>query len=329
MSFLSLFLMVIGLFTFPGFQTKLVQSFTDDLKKRTGQEVLIDKVNFKWNGRLKFENFLVLDHHNDTLLFVKDISTSIEDFRKLNNNNYNFDRIETSTVLLNIKKYPQELSNSLNVFLNKLKKSSNEKSAKFFKSSGITFSKSRFQYVDLNEVRGNTINIKEIELYAENFKYQLDSINVDLKMLKGVFESSESKPFEFTGKVNYSPGTLSLPFFDIVNDKTQVKGSLSLLGKNNSFKDFNDNVKIALSIDNSILDANAIFPNKIKYSHKKPYEISLTASGNLNNLSFKKVLLQNEMLFFSGDLNFKHFFEEQESDWSTIIDDLRLSSKYF
>ena len=186
MSFLSLFLVVIGLFSFPGFQTKLVQSFTYDLKKRTGQEVLIDKVSFKWNGRLKFSNFLILDHHNDTLLFVKDLSTSIEDFRKLKNNDYNFDRIETSTVLLNIKKYPQEFSNSLNVFLNKLKKPSNEKRATFFKSSGITFSKSRFQYIDLNKARGNTVNIKDIELYAENFKYQLDSFDVDLKMLKGL-----------------------------------------------------------------------------------------------------------------------------------------------
>ena len=106
MSFLSLFLVVIGLFSFPGFQTKLVQSFTYDLKKRTGQEVVIEKVSFKWNGRLKFSNFLILDHHNDTLLFVKDLSTSIEDFRKLKNNDYNFDRIETSTVILNIKKYP-------------------------------------------------------------------------------------------------------------------------------------------------------------------------------------------------------------------------------
>ena len=329
MSFLSLFLVVIGLFSFPGFQTKLVQSFTYDLKKRTGQEVVIDKVSFKWNGRLKFSNFLILDHHNDTLLFVKDLSTSIEDFRKLKNNDYNFDRIETSTVILNIKKYPQEFSNSLNVFLNKLKKPSNEKRATFFKSSGITFSKSRFQYIDLNKAKRNTVKIKDIELYAENFKYQLDSFDVDLKMLKGVIESTESKPFEFTGKVNYSPGTLILPFFDIVNDKTHVKGSMSIKGKNNSFKNFNDNVKIALSIDNSTLDANALFPNKIKNLYKKPYKISLTASGSLNNLSFKKVLLQNEILFFSGDLNFKHFFEEQETNWFAIIDDLRLSSKAF
>ena len=129
--------------------------------------------------------------------------------------------------------------------------------------------------------------------------------------------------------MNYSPGTLILPFFDIVNDKTHVKGSMSIKGKNNSFKNFNDNVKIALSIDNSTLDANALFPNKIKNLYKKPYKISLTASGSLNNLSFKKVLLQNEILFFSGDLNFKHFFEEQETDWFAIIDDLRLSSKAF
>jgi len=328
-SFLSLFLVVIGLFSFSGFQTKLIQSFTEDLTKRTGQEVLIDKVSFKWNGKLKFSNLLVLDHHNDTLLFVKDISTSIEDFRKLNKNNYNFDRLETSTVLLKIKKYPQEFSNSLNVFLNKLKKPSDEKRATFFKSSVITLSKSRFQYVDLNKVRGKTINIKDIELSAESFKYQLNSFDVDLKILKGVFESSNSKPFNFKGNVNYSPGTLSLPSFEIDNDKNQVKGSMSLKGKNNSFKDFNDNVKIALSIDNSTLDANTLFPNKIKDLYKKPYEISLTASGSLNNLSLKKVLLKNEILFFSGDLNFNHFFEEQEADWFAIINDLRLSSKAF
>ena len=139
MSFLSLFLVVIGLFSFPGFQTKIIQSFTYDLKKKTGQEVLIDKVSFKWNGRLKFLNFLILDHHNDTLLFVKDLSTSIKDFRKLKNNDYNFDRIETSTVLLNIKKYPQEFSNSLNVFLNKLKKPSNEKKDPFLNHLGLLF----------------------------------------------------------------------------------------------------------------------------------------------------------------------------------------------
>ena len=223
MSFLSLFLVVIGLFSFPGFQTKLVQSFTNDLKNRTGQEVLIDKVSFNWSGRLKFSNFLVFDHHNDTLLFVKDISTSIEDFRKLNNNDFNFDRIETSTVFLNIKKYPKEVSNSLNVFLNKLKKSNNKKRVAFFKSSEITVSKSRFQYVDLNKARANNINIKGIDLYAENFKYQLDSFNVDLKILKGVFESSKSKQFEFIGNVNYSPGTLIFPFLILLMTRLKLK----------------------------------------------------------------------------------------------------------
>tara|TARA_B110000285_G_scaffold235558_1_gene318063 strand:- start:4997 stop:9367 length:4371 start_codon:yes stop_codon:yes gene_type:complete len=318
-----------GLLSFPRFQTQIVRSITKDLKIKTGQNIAIDKVSILWNGKLKFSELLVSDHHNDTLLFVKELSTSIQDFRKLINSDFNFDGIETFNVFLNIKKYPNEESHSLKVLLDKFKKQSVKKHASIFKSSEISASRARFKYTDLNKAKSNTISIQDIEFTVVDFAYEVDSFSFDLKALDGILESPEDQPFSFEGNVEYSPGILEFFNFDFINNKNRIKGSLYLKGKNNTFEEFNDNVKLILRINEGTIYFQDFLSNKAEFISTSPYEISLTASGSLNDLTLHNILLKNEGFSFSGGLDFKHLFDEHETDWSAIIDDLKLSSESF
>ena len=125
-------------------QTQIIHSITEDFKLKTQQEFTIEKVSLRWNGKLQFSDFYIEDHHGDTLLYIKEFKTSILDFNKLNESNFNFDDVEASQVYFNLKKYSNEETHSLKILMNKLKKDSTTKKKFLVGSNSIRVVKGDF-----------------------------------------------------------------------------------------------------------------------------------------------------------------------------------------
>jgi hypothetical protein len=54
----------------PFVQTKIAQHFTNSINKDFGTNISIDAVRLSV-FEVKFKNVLILDHHKDTLIFLK------------------------------------------------------------------------------------------------------------------------------------------------------------------------------------------------------------------------------------------------------------------
>lgn len=70
--------MVLGIaLSMPFIQTKIAQYFANSINKDYGTDIAIEGIRVSVFGGVKFKNVLILDHHNDTLIYSKIINTNI------------------------------------------------------------------------------------------------------------------------------------------------------------------------------------------------------------------------------------------------------------
>ena len=88
------------------------------INKDFGTHITIDEVAISVFGGVKFKKVLILDHHNDTLIYSNRIKTSIIDGTKLLDGDLIFSELRLNGMLFNLKTYKNEKLTNLDVFIN-------------------------------------------------------------------------------------------------------------------------------------------------------------------------------------------------------------------
>ena len=94
--------------TLPFVQTKLAQYFVKSINEDYGLHMDIDEVQLTLFGGVKLKKVLIIDHHKDTLIYVKRINTSILGAKKILDGDLIFGDLAMDGVLFNLKTYKKE-----------------------------------------------------------------------------------------------------------------------------------------------------------------------------------------------------------------------------
>ena len=78
--FISLILLLISS---SFFQNKIILQLSQKFTENTNQKVLIEKINLNWDGSIEFRNFYLGDHHNDTLIYISKLNTSLKNLKNI------------------------------------------------------------------------------------------------------------------------------------------------------------------------------------------------------------------------------------------------------
>ena len=97
-------------------QTKLGVYATNKINEDFGTNLSIGKVNLSFLGSIALKEVQIRDHHKDTLIFVKKISTSLLSVKKVFNNKLLFDAISIEDAFYFMKTYKGETTNNMAVF---------------------------------------------------------------------------------------------------------------------------------------------------------------------------------------------------------------------
>ena len=114
---LLLLLLLAFALSLPVVQTKIAHYATDKLNKDFGTNIKIDEVAITVFGGVKLKTVLVLDHHNDTLIYADRIKTSILDFKNLVDGKLRFGDLRFDDLTLNIVNYKKEKDTNLDLFV--------------------------------------------------------------------------------------------------------------------------------------------------------------------------------------------------------------------
>ena len=103
-------------------QTKLADYATVKINKNYGTDLNIGKINASFLGNITLKNVQIRDHHKDTLIFVKKLSTSLLSAKKVIDGSLLFDNITLENGYYYMKTYKGETSDNMAVFIDNFRR---------------------------------------------------------------------------------------------------------------------------------------------------------------------------------------------------------------
>ena len=114
-----LLLLLVIFFSIPAVQTKLAKLLTEDLNEDFGTNLLIKKVDLSLLGSVSLKGIEIRDHHQDTLIFVDRLKTSLLDVNQIFENNIELNSTSLKGVYMHVKNYKDESLDNLTIFVDK------------------------------------------------------------------------------------------------------------------------------------------------------------------------------------------------------------------
>jgi hypothetical protein len=306
-------LLVLGIaLSMPFIQTKIAQYFANSINKDYGTDIAIEGIRVSAFGGVKFKNVLILDHHKDTLIYSKIISTNVLEGKKILDGDLIFGTIRLDGLLFNLKTYKNEKETNIDKFINAF--NTGKPSGKHFllKSNNATISNGHFVLTDENKenprdfdfTRLNT-SISDFIIYGPAVKTTINSMS--FQDHRGLYVVNLSSKFSYTKK------SIKLEELDLSTKESKLKADIVLNYEIEDFSNFTDKVQFDAKIKSLRLASNDIRHFYNELGKNQYFTIKARIKGTLNNLNVTKlVLVDSNKSQIVADINFKNLFGKEE-----------------
>ena len=185
----SILILLGGLFFFilslESVQTQFAQQITQNVNNRFDTDISIQKASINLKGEVLIRDILIQDHHQDSLLFVQELKTSLNGLDRFLNRNYDFKSIGLDGVQFFLTQYPNETQSSLQYFIEKLKDTTGLKPKAFsFKSEILDLNNAAVVIEDMNILNSRS-SFWDIDLALEAFNFGKEIMSVNIQSLNG------------------------------------------------------------------------------------------------------------------------------------------------
>jgi hypothetical protein len=304
------------LLSIPAVQTRLGKYATKKLNEDFGTNINIAKVGLQFNGDVELMEIYVEDHHNDTLVSIEELNTSVLSFRKLYNNKLTFGDIDVYGMELFIKTYKDERDTSMDVFVAKFddNKPRAEGAEPFLMSSSdVSIIDSKFHLIDENKEEAKVFTLNNLNINATDFLVLGPDVNARINKLsftddRGISVTDMSTNFTYTlSEMNFDQ-------LKMITKSSTLKGDIKFEYDREDLQHFVDSVQISGNFrDSNIMlsDLDIFFD---EFGRNQSINLSADISGTLNNLETTDVIIRTSgRSFIDGDFKFKNSFDKQEN----------------
>ncbi|ANW96511.1 hypothetical protein AXE80_09555 [Wenyingzhuangia fucanilytica] len=261
-------------------------------------------------GEFEIHNFLIRDHHQDTLIYAEDTKGRLVDLHNLKNKILSFADVEVSNGGVNDIIYPGEDSGSLTIFSSKFGKS--KKGTKplvlnfnevLTSNLGYALTKNNDYVVNFNQVSGH---IKTLKIEGPNVEVLTDSLSFE-----DVYKIKYQK---LATDFKYSLSEMRFDNTHILTNHSDLNLDVVFSYGPSDFSDFVKKVKLNGEVHHgevSLEDIDKIYPHFNSY---EKLDISSKVEGTLNNLRLTntKMVSNDESLILEGDLFLTNSIEDRD-----------------
>ena len=314
----------------PFVQTKIAHYATDKLNKHYGTNINIDEVAITFFGGVKLKKVLILDHHNDTLIYSKRIKTSILDFNKLLDGKLLFGDLRFDEFYLQIKNYKDEKDTNLDLFVEAFDDGKPGSSKFLMKSKNVYLKNSRFVMLDYNRTIPKDVDFTKIDAHLKDFQIKGPNVTTNINAMslydhRGVQVDNLAADFTYTKK------NIILNKLEIATKESFLKGNIVLKysKENHDFSDFNNRVKFDVTLDSATLATNDIRHFYAELDKNQKFFLKSKIEGTLNDFYATNLYLNdNKFSTIKGDINFKNLFPKSPGKFYMKGNLKRISSNY-
>ena len=312
-----LLLLLLGiLLSLPFVQTALGKYATDNLNKSYGTNISIGKVAITPFLGVKLGDVLVLDHHQDTLFYIKKLNTSILSFREIYVSGHPY----MNNVILHgldarIVNYKDEKYTNLDKFIESFDDGS-PSSGKFrMKANKMTVFNGRFQYIDHNLKIPKMLDFTQLNGKIEDFF--IKGANVTTYIDKLSFKDHRGLMVDnITADFTYTKKNILLDGLSMKTPKSEMIGRVELKYERKDFSDFNNKVVFDVQFEKASIASNDLNYFYNEFGKNNIFYVDTHLIGTLNNFTTHNLKLvdknQSEII---GTINFRNLFGKGEQSF--------------
>jgi hypothetical protein len=317
------------LLSIPCVQTSLGRYATNSINKSYGTNISIGKVAITPFGSVKLGDVLVLDHHKDTLFYIKKLNTSILSFKKI----YDPGHPYLKDVILHgmdvrIVNYKNEDYTNLDKFIDAFDDGT-PSSGKFrMKANKMTVFNSRFQYIDHNLQTPKMLDFNQLNGKIEDFF--IKGANVTTFIDKLSFKDHRGLLVDnITSNFTYTKKNILLEQLEMKTALSEMKGRVELKYNRKDFSDFNNKVIFDVQFDKATIASNDLNYFYNEFGKNNVFYVDTHLIGTLNNFTTHNLKLvdknQSEII---GTANFKNLFGKGNQEFYMKGNFDRITSNY-
>ena len=321
--------MVSFLLSLSSVQTRLGKMATDFLRKDYNVDINVEKVDLSFLGNVELNGVFIKDHHADTLIYVRDLTTSVLSYRNLINGKLNFGQISLEEFILNMKTYKGEEDDAFTMFINKFDDGTTPT-----KPSGFLLTASRLklvdgyvELVDENKENNRPLFFKKIKGSAKNFKIEGPNVYADISKLHFI-ENHKVEVQSLSTNFSYSKTAMNFLNTELETEKSSVIADIKFTYDREDFSDFNNKVMMYADVkkaDLSLLDLKKFYD---ELGTDDVLHFSTKISGNLNDFKLENLEMNSDkQASIVGTLHLINSFDT-ENGFSLAANLTKLTSNY-
>lgn len=135
-------------------QSQLAKQATNWVNKEFNTNIVVKKIDLSWLGSVQLKEIEIRDHHKDTLIFVNNLTTSLQNAKRILENQVDLGEASLSGVHFYMKTYKGEKNDNMSIFIDSFEdgKPKDSLAAPFvLKSDKISLDDLTFKLMDENK----------------------------------------------------------------------------------------------------------------------------------------------------------------------------------
>ncbi len=316
-------------FSIPSVQTFVAKKITDNLKETKDVDIRIGRVGLTYNGKLNLQDVLILDHHQDTLIFSEKVRTSATSLKSIYNNNPTLGATTAKQLYMDMKVYEGEERDNLNIFLNKLKSQQQKEPTPFLlKISRLEVIDGRYSYTNYNLNNPEVISLDDLNILASDLLVDGSDVYVDVERLSG-FEKRGIQIDHLSTDFSYTSEEMGLKDLQVETPYSRIDADV-LFDITNGFAGFIDQVPVQAVFRPSIISTNDLQPFYDKFGNDQEIRFSTRLDGTLNDFHLSDLDMRGlDRTRLEGELQIKNSLSNEEEEFSLEGNLSDLSTNYY
>ena len=304
--------LVVVLFSLPVVQTYLATIITNEINKTYKTNILIDKVDFSYLGKIQLKGIHINDYRHNKMIDVAKLSTSIFSYKMAYNNKLNFDNIKVSNVYLNMVTYKGETNDNLSIFIEKFDdqpSTTGQPSSFLMTAKNIHLEQGNFYLSDFNFDDKPLAYYKQLNGDLKRFKIKGPNVSVNIRNLTFI-EDHGLEVKKLDTDFEYTLTGMQFHNSELKTETSSLNFDLNFDYDRNNLKYFYDSVQVKASIKKSLLSMPDLkhFYNEIDGNQQ--LTIYAQMKGTLNDFELNQVDLKSSTkVYFKGKMRLINSFK--------------------
>lgn len=304
---------MIIILSIPSVQTHIAKKVTTNLNETYGTDINIKRLGLNWKGEVDIREVYIADHHQDTLIYAKELQTNILSFQNLIKGDLGFGNIDLNYAKLYVKTYKGEDENNLNVFAQKFDTGTPPPENPFsLFSNDIKLSHSIVKITDENLESPEIFNLKNVEIVANNFKITGPEVKANIKELSLIADRGFAIQ-NLQADFSYNLESLQLKNLILETETSKIIGDILLSYEPGGMADFENKVLITANLNETKLSTNDLNAFYNEFGKDQMIFLDGDIKGTLNDFTYTDAQLSTSDTQISGDFEFKNILKGSDS----------------